>query len=128
MFTIDQVNAIHDRLGDAETLLQYVQALNALGVERYDAYLTDGHSEYVGKDGYTVKSPAVHETLRIAETGNRDNLLKHLNLHEQGKTSYMEMSRSLAESGIEKWTVDTNKMIMTFCDKAGNRLLVEAIR
>ncbi len=127
MFTVEQINDIHDRLGKAETLLQYVQALHALGVERYESYLTDGHSEYFGKDGYTVKSPAVHETFLIAKTSNRGNLLKHLNLLEQGKTSYLEMSQGLAESGIEKWTVDTNELIMTFCDKASKRLLVETI-
>ncbi len=37
------------------------------------------------------------------------------------------MSRGLAESGIEKWTVDTDAMTMTFCDRAGNDLLVEQI-
>jgi uncharacterized protein YbcV (DUF1398 family) len=42
-------------------------------------------------------------------------------------TSYLEMSKGLAESGIEKWTVDTNRMTMTFYDKAGKEMLVEAI-
>ena len=63
----------------------------------------------------------------IADTSDREDILKHLRLHEQGETSYVEMSRGLAESGIEKWTVDTNKMTMTFCDKAGKQLLIEAI-
>jgi hypothetical protein len=36
------------------------------------------------------------------------------------------MSRGLAESGIEKWTVDTNRMTVTFYDKAGNEILIEA--
>ncbi len=128
MFTLEQINDIHDRLGAAETLHHYVQALRALGVERYDSYVTDGHSEYLGKDGDTVRSPAAHEKLPIAETSNRDNLLKHLRLHEQGTTTYIEMSRGFAESGVEKWTVDTNTMTMTFCDKAGAQLLVEAIK
>jgi hypothetical protein len=45
MFTIEQINAIHDRLGSAKTLAEYVRALKALGVERYDSFLADGHSE-----------------------------------------------------------------------------------
>ena len=34
---------------------------------------------------------------------------------------------ALAQSGIEKWTVDTAAMTMTFYDKAGKEMLVEQI-
>ncbi len=128
MFTLKQIDDIHDSLGNAETLLQYVQALSAIGVQKYDSYLTDGHSEYVGERGYTLSSPPVHDKLSIADTTDRENFLKHLKLHEQGKTSYIEMSQGLAQSGIEKWTVDTRKMTMIFYDKAGSEMLVEAIK
>ena len=127
MFTIEQINDLHARLGNAETLIAYVHALNAIGVERYDSYVTDGHSEYFGERGHNVISPPAHDTLSIAEKSNRDDFLKHLTLHEQGKTTYLEMSKGLAESGIEKWTVDTKKVTMIFYDKAGSEMLVESI-
>jgi uncharacterized protein YbcV (DUF1398 family) len=38
------------------------------------------------------------------------------------------MSNGLADSGIEKWTLDANAMTMTYYDKAGNEMLVEPIR
>lgn len=44
-------------------------------------------------------------------------LVKRLNLHNQGKTSYLEMSRGLANSGTEAWTFDSNKMTMTYYDR-----------
>jgi len=100
MFTLEQINEIHDRLGNAETLAQYVKALNALGIETYDSYIEDGHSEYFGKSGHTVISPPAHEMLTIADTSDKETFLKHLNLHNQGKTSYLEMSQGLAESGM----------------------------
>ncbi len=128
MFTIEQISELHTRLGNAETLFEYVRALKAIGVEKYDSYLTDGHSEYFGEDGHQVISPPAHDTLSIAAQSNRENFLKHLNLHEQGKTTYLEMSQGLAESGIEKWTVDTSKLTMIFYDKAGNEMLVERIK
>ncbi len=128
MFTIGQINDLHDRLGNAETLLEYVCALNAIGVETFDSYLVDGHSEFFGKRGHTVIAPPAHEKLSIAEKSDRGYLLKHLHLHEQGKTTYLEMSQGLAESGIEKWTVDTNKRTMIFYDQAGNEMLVERIK
>ncbi|GCE09230.1 hypothetical protein KDAU_65590 [Dictyobacter aurantiacus] len=46
-----------------ESFSQYVQALQVLGVEKYDSYLTDGHSEFFGKDGHKIVSPSVHVTL-----------------------------------------------------------------
>ena len=127
MFTLEQINAIHDTLGNAESLAQYVKALRALGVETYDSYIMDGHSEYVGKHGHTIISPPTHEMITIADTSNKEQFLKHLDLHNQGKTSYVEMSKGLAESGIEKWTVDTTNVTMTFYDKLGNEMLAETI-
>jgi uncharacterized protein YbcV (DUF1398 family) len=37
------------------------------------------------------------------------------------------MSEGVAESGVEKWTVDTNRMTMIYYDRAGNELLVEKL-
>lgn len=46
----------------------------------------------------------------------------------QRETTYLEMSRGLAQSGIEKWTVDTGRRTMTFYDKAGRETLVGEIQ
>jgi uncharacterized protein YbcV (DUF1398 family) len=127
MFTLEQINEIHDRLGRGESLAQYVKALNALGVQTYDSYIMDGHSEYFGKSGHKVISPPAHEMLTIADTSDKENFLKHLNLHNQGKTSYLEMSKGLADSGIEKWTVDTKEMTITFYDKLEDEVFAETI-
>jgi uncharacterized protein YbcV (DUF1398 family) len=37
------------------------------------------------------------------------------------------MSKGLADSGVKKWTFDTNNMTLTYYDKAGNEMLAEAI-
>jgi uncharacterized protein YbcV (DUF1398 family) len=127
MFTIEQIDDLHARLGSAKTFPEYVLALKGLGVRRYDSYLTDGHSEYFGQGGHRVFSQPAHEGLVVAETGLRDTFLQHLRRHELRETTYLEMSRGLAQSGIEKWTVDTERMTMTFYDKAGRVMLVEQI-
>ena len=127
MFTIEQINDLHAWLGSAKTLQEYVRALKAIGVERYDSYLADGHSEYFGQGGHRVVSPPVHEVLPVAETGQRETFLQHLSRHQRRQTTYVEMSRGLAQSGIEKWTVDTGRLTMTFYDKAGREMLVEQI-
>jgi uncharacterized protein YbcV (DUF1398 family) len=127
MFTIQQIDDLHDRLGSMDTFAEYVRALESLGVEAFTSYLTDGHSEFIGRDGYAVKSPAAHERLNVSDASNREKFLEHLTLHSQHKTSYLEMSKGLAESGIEKWIVDMNRMTMSYVDRAGNEMLVEAI-
>jgi uncharacterized protein YbcV (DUF1398 family) len=127
MFTIEQINDLHDRLGSAKTYPEYVRALKATGVERCDSYLADGHSEYFGQGRHRIVSPPVHEVLPVAETGQRETFLEHLGRHERRETTYLEMSRGLAQSGIEKWTIDTARMTMTFYDKAGKEMLVEQI-
>ena len=127
MFTLEQLNDIHDRLGTMEGFSQYVRALQALGVEKYDSYLADGHSEFFGKDGHKVVSPSVHDTLPISDVSDSEKAQEHLDLHNQGKTSYLEMSKGLADSGVEKWTVDTNNMTFACYDKQGNALLMEEV-
>jgi uncharacterized protein YbcV (DUF1398 family) len=82
--------------------------------------VSDGHSEYLGHDDYSLKSPAVHARLTVADTSNRSAFLEQLDLYSQQKTSYLEMSKGLADCGIQKWTVDTDQMTMTYYDKAGN--------
>jgi uncharacterized protein YbcV (DUF1398 family) len=69
----------------------------------------------------------VHEVLPVAATSQRETFLQHLGRHERRETSYLEMSRGLAQSGIEKWTVDMGRMTMTFYDMAGGEMLVEEI-
>jgi uncharacterized protein YbcV (DUF1398 family) len=129
MFTIEKIKDLHARLGSARTLPEYVLALKGLGVERYDSYLADGHSEYFGRGGHRVVSPPVHEVPPVAETGQRETFLQHLRRHERRReTTYLEMSWGLAQSGIEKWTVDTGRMTMTFYDEAGSEMLVEQIK
>ena len=128
MFTLVQIHEIHDRLGKAETLAQYLLALKALGVETYDSYLADGHSEYFGMDGHKVVSPAVHDTLFISDVSDSEKAQEHLYLHSQGKTSYLDMSMGLADCGVEKWTFNTYNMTITYYDKAGHTMFAEAIQ
>ena len=128
MFTLEQINDIHDRLGNAETLFQYLEALKNIGVDQYDSFIADGHSEYFGSGGHKVVSPPVHEKLSIADTSDRESFLQHLDLHNQGKTNYLEMSKGLADSGIEKWAFDTNKMTIAYYDQNGDEIPVETIK
>ena len=127
MFTLEQIDEIHARLGSRATLLEYIRALQAIGVERYETYLSDGHSEYHGQAGQNVASRPAYSPWPIAERSNKSAFLSHLKLHEEGKTTYLEMVRGLADSGAERWTVDTHAATLTYSDKAGHELLAERL-
>ena len=127
MFTIEEIDELHRRFGRADTLPAFVHALAELGVVRCHSFVSDGHSEYVGLDARTVSSSPVHQTLSVAGTSDCDAFLGHLRRHEHGETSYLDMSEGLADSEVERWTVDTHAMTMTFYDTTGSALLVEQI-
>lgn len=128
MFTIADVEDVHDRLGAAATLPAYLRALKALGVAWSDSFLADGHSEYFSEDGHKVIGTATHEALAVAATANSARVREHLQRHSRGETSYLEMSKGLAAGGIAKWTLDTSRMTISYCDVAGDEVLVEEIR
>lgn len=85
MFTLEQIDDLHTKLGKMSTFWDYVKALRSIGVEKYESYLTDGHAQYFGADGYQIVSAPVHEKLIIAEESNKESFLEHLSLHEQRK-------------------------------------------
>ena len=60
--------------------------------------------------------------------GDREALVGHLARHERGETNYEEMSTGVTGGGVERWTVDTQAMTMTFATRSGDALLVEVIR
>jgi uncharacterized protein YbcV (DUF1398 family) len=127
MFTLEQVTDIHDRLGNRDTLGGYLRALRDIGVEAYDSYVTDGHSEYFGADRKMLVGPAFHETFAIAEAGDGDKSLRYTQQVGDGGFGYVEMSRALADDGVEKWTFDTEELTINYLDKVGNVLLREKV-
>jgi uncharacterized protein YbcV (DUF1398 family) len=127
MFTWAQIEEMHGRLGLAETLADYLRGLAALGVVRFESFVSDGHTEFFGAGGQRVVSPTHHEVLRVAEDSDRDAFLEHLRQHVARETSYLDMSRGLADSGVEKWVADTAALTMTYRGRDGVVLLVDQI-
>jgi uncharacterized protein YbcV (DUF1398 family) len=122
-----QIDDLHARLGHPDSLADYMRGLAAIGVVRFDSFVTDGHSEFFGVEGRCVVSPAHHEVFAVAEVTDRASFLEHLRRHSDGETSYVEMSEGLAGSGVEKWVADTTRLTMTYRDPAGVPLLVEQV-
>ena len=126
MFTIDQIKAAHSKVKSGADFPQYIQDIKALGVTSYSQYVADGHTLYHGHD-HTAEAPVKYDALTIAPTGNKEQLAHHLKIHQAGETNYLTFCQHAAEDGVEKWTVDIEKMTCAYYDLAGNEMIVEVI-
>jgi uncharacterized protein YbcV (DUF1398 family) len=96
-------------------------------VNYYETFVSDGHTDYYGANGYAVVSEGRNEPLYIAEECNAKQFKADLKAHQQGKSDYLTFVKLSAVLGIEKWAVCMEKMTCTYYDKGGNKVLVEAI-
>ncbi|WP_396152262.1 DUF1398 domain-containing protein [Flavobacterium sp.] len=127
MFTIEQIKTAHSKVKSGADFPSYIQDLKQLGVTSYDSYVSDGHTNYFGENDFKITSPAKYETIAIANETDENQFKADLKAHQQGKTDYPTFCSDCAKSGIEKWSVNLDKMTCTYYDKAGNEILEEKI-
>ena len=127
MFTIKQIKEAHGKVKSGADFPAYIRDLKKLGVIYYESFVIDGHTDYFGENDYKTSSPAKYESLKVAEASNTEQFNKDLKAHQQGKTDYPTFCTDCAKSGIEKWAVSILNMTCTYFDKAGNKILTEAI-
>ena len=127
MFTLEQVNNIHDEFGKSNSLVAYAEALKAVGVRSTVSFVTDGHSEFHGDDEYVVKTPAHHKEFIVTQAYNDELFRRCMKRSEKGKIDYIEMSKELAKAGVEKWTLDTEKLTFTYSDAFDRPVLIEQL-
>lgn len=127
MFIIDQIKEAHSKVKSGADYPNYVQALIKLGVTSYGTYVSDGHAEYFGKNNYSIQSGAKYPAIQVAEKSAIEKFKQYLKIHQQGETDFPTFCKHSAETGVEKWVVDTDEMTCTYYDKTGNKMLEEAI-
>lgn len=127
MFTVKQIKAAHSKVKSGADFPSYIKEIKSLGVTHYEAYVTDGHTDYHGGSNHIVTVPAKYEPIAIADIPQIDQFKAELLAHQQGKTDYLTFIKMCAETGIEKWEIRMDKMTCTYYDKAGNEILVERI-
>lgn len=127
MFTVEQIKAAHSEVKSGADFPKYIRAIKQLGVNAFETWVVDSHTEYIGKDGYQTKSQPMYEKLDVADKSDKNKFSNYLKIHQQGKTDYSTFCSHCAETGIEKWFASLDKMTCTYYDKAGNEILVEPI-
>ena len=127
MFTIEQIEEANSKVKSGADFPRLVQDLINLGVKTSDVYVGDGHAEYFGENEKCVKSGANYPPLEVANESDREKFKNYLKIHQQGQTDYPTFCRHSAETGVEKWKLDFEKMTCTYFDKAGHEMLTENI-
>lgn len=127
MFTLNQIKEIHSQVKSGADFPQYIQNLIELGLIRYEHFVSDGHTQFFGKDKFNIQSEVKYAELTISEESDKDKLQHYLKIHQAGQTDYLTFCQHSAETGVEKWTVDMVEMTCTYYDKQGYKMLVEVI-
>jgi uncharacterized protein YbcV (DUF1398 family) len=127
MFTTDQIKQAHSKVESGADFPAYIQEIKTFGVKAYETYVSDGHTDYHGDNGFSTSAPGKYNVLHIADTSNTPQFIADLKAHQQGHSDYLSFIQSCATFGVEKWKVSIEKMTCTYFDKAGNVMLVENI-
>ena len=127
MFTVQQIEEAHKKVQSGADFPKYIQEIKGFGVQSFVTFVKDSHTEYFGENDFTTSSKPKYDDLAIAETTDSEKFKTQLKAHQQGKTDYFTFCKDCAETGIEKWIVDLNKMTCIYYDKSGNEILVEEI-
>ncbi|MHB9142689.1 MAG: DUF1398 domain-containing protein [Paludibacter sp.] len=127
MFTIEQIEQAHDKVKSGADFPKYIQEIKQMGVIAFETRVLDSQTGYFGKDNYQTKSQPKYEKLSIADNSNQEKFGHYLKIHQMGETDYFTFCKHCAETGIEKWVVNLDRMTCTYYDKAGNEILLENV-
>jgi uncharacterized protein YbcV (DUF1398 family) len=127
MFTVEQIKTAHSKVKSGADFPAYIKEIKQLGVTYYEAFVSDGHTDFFGVNDYKTSSTVKYDILSIAENSKTEQFKLDLIAHQQGKTDYLTFCNDCAKSGIEKWAVSLNKMTCIYYDKAGKEILVENV-
>jgi uncharacterized protein YbcV (DUF1398 family) len=127
MFTERQLKDAHSKVKSGVDFPKYIREIKELGLITYEFKVADGSIIYYGQNGYQVNSAAKYALLTIAGQSSADDLRHTIAIHQQGQTDFVTFCRQAADAGVEKWVIDTQKMLCTYYDLAGNEMVAEPI-
>jgi uncharacterized protein YbcV (DUF1398 family) len=127
MFTEQQIKEAHSRVKTGADFPRYIQEIKKLGLVSYEHLVEDGTTVYHGENNYEIRSAARYSTLTIADKSSAPALRHTIVIHQQGQTDFMTFCHQAADAGVEKWVIDTKKMMCTYYDKQGLEMVAEPI-
>lgn len=127
MFTVDQIEAAHQKVKSGADFPNYIQELKKMAVSGFETWVSDSHTLYFGKDNFQAISKPQYAKLHIESATQREKFMSYLHLHQQGDSNYLTFCKQCAETGIEKWVVDLHDMTCIYYNQEGQEILTEKI-
>jgi uncharacterized protein YbcV (DUF1398 family) len=127
MFTLQQLKAAHAKVRTGADFPRYIQEIKQLGLLRYEFMVGDGAFVYYGLEGQRIEREGSYAPQEISRVASPDALRHTIAIHQQGQTDFFTFCRQAAEAGVGKWEIDTQRMVCTYFDLEGNRMVEEAI-
>lgn len=127
MFTEQQLKAAHAKVKTGADFPKYIQEITQLGLVMYEFMVADGSTIYYGDNGHRVASAAKYQPLSIAVKPSAEKLKHAIAIHQKGQTDFMTFCNQAANAGVEKWEINTPKMLCIYYDLEGNELVAEPI-
>ena len=127
MFTLQQIKAAHAKVKTGADFPRYIQEIKQLGLIKYVFNVKDGSIIYYGTGDHRVEAGALYEPMSINLIASPEKLRRTISIHQQGQTDFPTFCEQAAECGVEKWQIDTQKMLCTYLDKEGNSMVSEPI-
>jgi len=81
MFTVEQIKTAHSRMRSGADFPAYINDIKQLGVTGYETYVSDGHTDYYGENGFKTSTVAKYDTLAIEEESNAEQFKMDLKAH-----------------------------------------------
>lgn len=127
MFTEKQLKEAHSRVKTGTDFPGYVQKIKELGLITYEFRVKDGSTIYYGDNNHKVVSAPKYEPMLITAISSEQALKHTISIHQQGKTDFIAFCKQAAEAGVEKWVIDTKRMLCIYYDLQGNEMVAEPI-
>lgn len=127
MFTVEQIELAHSKVKSGAEFPKYIQEIKEMGVTAFETWVTDSHTKYFGRNDFQIQSKPKYEPLIMSNSSDNETFNQYLKNHQKGETDYFTFCKQCAETGIEKWIVNLDKMTCTYYDKAEHVILVEKI-
>lgn len=127
MFTVKQIEEAHNKMTSGADFPKYIQEIKQLGVTSFETFVNDGHTIYFGDNDYKTISEPLYHSLVIKNESDKIQFINYLKMHQKGKTDFFTFCNHCAETGIEKWIMNLDKMTCTYYNTKNHEILIEEI-
>ncbi|HUH28444.1 DUF1398 domain-containing protein [Gelidibacter sp.] len=127
MFTLEEIELAHSKVKSGAEFPKYIKEIKGIGLTDFETWVSDSHTVYFGKNGFQTTSKPKYEAMTVANKSDKDKFSHYLKIHQKGETDYFTFCKHCAQTGIEKWVMDLDKMTCTYYDKAQNEIVVEKV-